>query len=134
MVIGLALGTGVWGADDIETTGGAINGRGWQSLTAEMRLGYVKGYDDGVAAGIVHVAVASADKTAELVPSGMTVGEVVSAVDRFYQEPLNRRIMVVAAIRVVALEAKGTDQARVDGEIRRLRRASAEPVTSPSGR
>jgi hypothetical protein len=58
----------------------------------------------------------------------------VRAVDRFYAEPLNRRIMVYSALAVIALEAKGADQATVDGKIRRLRRlasAAEEPVTSP---
>jgi hypothetical protein len=144
IVIGLALGKGVLGADDIERTYSGKNGRGWQSLTLEMRIGYIEGYYDGVATGVVHAAapggspagafpVAAAKKAfAEIFPVSMTVGEIVSAVDRFYAEPLNRRIMVYSALPVIALEAKGTDQATVDGEIRRLRRngAAEEPVAS----
>jgi hypothetical protein len=148
MVIGLALGEGVLAQAGADGAYGGLNGRGWQDLTARMRTGYIEGYVDGVSIGITQAAAAAsqaglisppavslvAKAIGDLFPLSMTLGEVVSAVDRFYAEPLNRRIMVYSALAVIALEAKGTDQATVDEKLRRLRRlasAAEEPVTSP---
>jgi hypothetical protein len=65
----------------------------------------------------------------------MTFGEIVSVVDRFYEEPLNRRIPVSEAIRVVALEARGAGAATVDAQIRLQRQLStaAGAAASPPG-
>jgi hypothetical protein len=154
VVIGLALGKGVLGADDI--TNGGRNGRGWQSLPREMRLAWVDGYLSGANEGVVGFTIygpAVRDTSGKpdflwafqqvpqvvrhLFPYGMNFGEVVSAVDRFYEEPLNRRIRVSTVLEILALEAGGADAATVDGVIRRARQPDPVrelPAAGPPGR
>jgi hypothetical protein len=145
IVIGLALGQGVLaqaGVDDIEY--GRSNGLYWQSLRREMRIVYVVGYVDGASTSVIRsqpdptaISRAAVDKAVEKLLPVMSSVEIVSAVDRFYREPLNRRILISDAIRVVALEDRGADRATVHEEILRLRLIAAfreKPAANPPGR
>jgi hypothetical protein len=121
-----------------------------------MRLAYVDGYLSGANEGVAGFTIygpAIRDTSGKpdflwafqqvpqvvrhLFPYGMNFGEVVSAVDRFYAEPLNRRIRVSTVFQILSLEAAGADAATVDGQIRRQRRLISTgelPAASPPGR
>jgi hypothetical protein len=134
--IGLALGKSLLAqarADDMEY--GRQNGRYWQSLRREMRIAYIVGYFDGASTSIIRsqsdpaaISLAAVNKAVGKLLPVMSPMEIVSEVDRFYREPLNRRILISDAIRVVALEDRGADRAIVHGEIRRLRRIAPQRV------
>jgi hypothetical protein len=100
-----------------------FNGRAWQKWHPALRNGYVTGFIEGLEIARMSCdGSESADK--EILtysPSGMTFDEIQSALDRFYEEPLNRRIQISWAMRIVAREASGKD---ATDEIRRMREIS----------
>jgi hypothetical protein len=61
----------------------------------------------------------------------MTFAEVPDAVDRFYGEPENLPIPILAALKIVAMTAKGIPQPQIDEELRLNRQLANSPATPP---
>jgi hypothetical protein len=108
-------------------------------MTHGIRLGYVIGHREGVVAGMLGYDIyknGEADRRTidtsafnttieNLDPAGMSNGECVRAIDRFYEEPLNARIAVSSAIQIVTQRAKGGDEAAIEEHIRLLQQMIA---------
>jgi hypothetical protein len=96
---------------DLNSQETAVNGITWKSYSAQMRLGYVVGFLEGIPNGVVGfgkltdnpIDVDPLDKiSGALCPEALTNEDVVKALDRFYQDPLNARITVVSAMMYIA--------------------------------
>lgn len=124
-IIALILGTMVSyaGPYDPDKTNGIFNGRAWQKWP-ELHSGYVVGYFDGLRLGMTYTGVEYGrehDAVNELYPLGMTGSEMTSAVDQFYEDPLNARIAIPYAIGIVRDRFKGVEESVVQEHIRSLR-------------
>jgi hypothetical protein len=104
---------------DLNDSKNGSNGITWKSWSSPMRLGYVIGYLDGVPNGIVGfgkltdnpIDVDPLDKIAgALCPEALTNTEVVKALDRFYQDPLNAQVTIVSAMIIIATQDHGLDE------------------------
>ena len=60
-----------------------------------------------------------------LTPAGMTMGEIVQALDRFYENPPNLRIPIQVALTIVTLEANVVSKDDLDEYNRNSRSISA---------
>ena len=98
-------------------TGGLLNGRFWNAQTKTMKESFVLGYATGsYDAALLVFERAGRDGTPllkELFPGGMNPSEVAQAVDKFYATPENIRVVVNAAIKIVAMRVAGADDAKI---------------------
>ena len=132
VLLGFALGLGrsaLVAQPDPTQTYGFDNGRAWQSWSETFRLGYVDGYIEGTNAVVTIQKIDRADREhfvlPRLWPAGMRIVEIVHALDRFYDNPLNLRIAITSALSVVTLEAKGGSKDSADTYTRDLRSTAA---------
>lgn len=105
-------------------TDGIFNGRWWQEHSDLMQR-YV------YLAGLLHglKATQPESKSYEQVsPKGLTYGEMAKAIDAVYQEPLNGRLPIVAALQIVKAKAEGRDAETVEDVTRIWRKAYADDV------
>jgi hypothetical protein len=80
-------------------------------------------YVSGYRAGIGTASVGAGFDVAEiLAPRNLTNGEIMEALDAFYQEPLNRAIEVHSAIYIAGEKAKGVDTRKIEEDIASYRR------------
>lgn len=98
-------------------TAGSVNGRFWQSMSDSQKVHFLYGFSAGmqIAAGITW-----GDKKREsvipLFESGLTYGEDRRALDRFYSDPANAKVLIKEAIPIEAKRAKGASSAEVEQE------------------
>src|SRR5262249_38465290 len=118
---------------DIVTTG-MVNGRFWKHLDLTAKTFYVQGYREGVIQiatpvsdlwRLGHCSDASAtgssiEQATMQMFHGYTIknGEIISAIDRFFEDPLNARIRIMDAIIVVLEQARGASPQEIEGNIR----------------
>ena len=88
-------------------TFGQANGRMWQSFNSGEKLVYVLAVTDTLLS-------ATPSDLRDYIPKTLNFGEVVSAVDLFYQEPENMPISILQAMRVVTLKANGASPAVIE--------------------
>lgn len=81
-------------AKDHNLSYGNLNGRGWLERSESYKLGYLQGLVDGI--------------TSTVMPRTLTLGEVSTALDRFYEDPLNLDMPVVWALQLIKRRAEGT--------------------------
>jgi hypothetical protein len=100
-----------------EETNGLLNGRFWKAQTTAQKEIFLLGYATGSYDGALLVSArAGHDGTPvlkELFPTGMSPAEVALAVDRFYATPENIRVVINAAIKIVAMRTAGADEAKI---------------------
>lgn len=96
VVTGLVFVASIVGAgDDIDQTHGFKNGHLWQKENETWKLGFVMGYNDayGFSPAFYHCKDGSDGPTPR--PTGITNGDLIHAVDHFYNiEPTNIRIPI----------------------------------------
>jgi hypothetical protein len=124
---------------DAERTGTRYNGRYWNSLTEEMKIGYASGFGDGFRAIGYYLEIANlgepttvtgvTDQKNDVIldkvyPVSSTYAEIVSMLNRFYSDGANARIPIVAAIHIVKLEASGATVKELAEVIASYRRIS----------
>lgn len=103
-----------------QLSGGMLNGRGWNAYQKAQKASYLMGIHDALG------TVKDAPSLSHSFPTNLSVGESILAVDRFYEEPENLSIMVMGALRVVALKINGGSQVEVDAETVRLKKIDLE--------
>ncbi len=107
------------------TTNGLANGRLWKSVnTASEKKGFLVGYLNGVTYSAVSalggsqpITTATADSidhfTKQLFPSSLTLDEISTSLDRFYNPPENGPITIASALEVISARASGADESVV---------------------
>jgi len=93
------------------------DGRTWRALGTEgAKVIYIGGVQEALAflEGIF--------LRGTYFPPSLSVDEMISAVDRFYEQPENLPIPIMQAFRMVTLKANGSDPAPLERELAKLRR------------
>jgi hypothetical protein len=108
-------------------TGGLSNGRSWQALDKMAKISYVIGYREGVTATSRVATEATLGTTVRQVLAGSSLNnrEMADALDRFYQNPLNRPLAISDAVYIVVRQATGGDPKEISKTIRQLRRETS---------
>jgi hypothetical protein len=115
-------------AQDKNKTQGVTNGRGWNTLGG-CKFGYLMGFEDGVpfgfATGNSKLTSEQIDKIChENLPTKLNRGEVVSAVDKFYEDTSNILIPVPAALVWVTRKMNGASPTDLEEFLATLRKAN----------
>jgi hypothetical protein len=107
--------------------GGYAIGRYWTVMGPAHKLAYVIGYREAIAA--LAYAEIPKEKQADVLKrmggTGITNGEMRSAIDHFYADALNLRIPIWTAVMIVIEQANGLPPELTDSDIRNARREAA---------
>jgi hypothetical protein len=127
-------------------TAGYCNGRFWKLLDDEAKLNWIEAYSDGVTFAVMGIYISSGGDTGassatrakidstsrakldSFFPSGLTWGEVRTALDRFYDSPENGPIPVPSAVQVLTMKVAGVQQSAIDKRISYIRRVAIEAL------
>ena len=103
--------------------------RFWLKMPLDMKLGWIKGYTEGLryAASLAEgPCVAQTNKLLGIYPHQISYAEIVNATDHFYRDsPENNPVSVTGAIQYVTLKAGGATQPQLDDFAATLRKISA---------
>ena len=115
-------------AQDTNTTLGFANGQAWGRMSESMKLGFVVGFADGFGSA---VAVSTYD---DRFPSKSTNGEIVKALDKFYEEPANAAIPITGALQIFTAQVRGvpSDAIRQMTEAWRQGAATSKDAEKPA--
>lgn len=129
-----------------------LDGYKWDSWPRDGKFGWVKGYCDGLDRASLEGAFFLSELRREmgnemgenefeskerglkgvesfikrLVLSGVTYGQMVDGLDKFYQDYRNKKVLTREAIWIVKLQVKGAPQDFIDQEARILRMPTEE--------
>lgn len=95
------------------------NGRSWQGFKVhDYKLAFIAGIGEATSflIGLFNPTYRT------YFPQSLSGDELVTAIDRFYEQPENLPIPIMQAMRIVTLRANGEDPTSVDKEIATLRR------------
>jgi hypothetical protein len=89
-----------------------VNGKSWEKLDYNGKLGFVCGLFDGIT---LFWSAAEGGKKGDLdsvyhglsIPSNLTVGDVVKGIDEFYQDAGNIKLPAICAYLFFAYKARG---------------------------
>lgn len=112
-----------------------VNGRSWQKLEYSGKLGFVCGLFDGIT--LFYSVTDSERKTNEKdsigaaynslsIPSMMTVGEVVFAMDDFYKDPENMALPAICAYLHLVYSSRGDPVGTVQKRLKVWRKMFVE--------
>jgi hypothetical protein len=131
----LALLVGISWAQDTSTlmkTGLSMNGRYWDELSVDGKMGYVVGVGEALSEVPFHakrdcgcVLNASVETMKALYgeKADALYFETVQAIDLFYKEPANKRIPVISAMKYVAKKMSGATKLELEEYETALRRS-----------
>jgi hypothetical protein len=129
-------------------TNGWLNGRGWKTSEIGVKYGIVLGMSDAFDLGRTRLLSCLAEgakatmtpqgapsaATKQIIqacndlpsiPGGTSYGDVVLAIDKFYEDTTNTRIPIVYAFEYVGNKIKGAPPADLETLLASLRRAAA---------
>ena len=105
-------------------TAGMWNGRFWKNLaivSEDAQSSFVLGYAAAVEDTVIGMGVSlNADYKPIiklLIPSKLTPGEIITALNRFYDTPENGPITIPGAMKIIAQRANGADDATIQKAI-----------------
>lgn len=108
---------------DTAKTGTLSNGRTWLSLsdkaTSSEKLNFLTGAAEAA-------AVTSPTEYPKYFGNALTIGEFITGIDRFYDEPANLPIPIIHALRLVTMKANGENPAAVERTTASIRRQMLE--------
>lgn len=103
------------------------NGRAWSQMSELHKDGWVEGYAEEFRL----TCTPKSDKPIGYLPSGLSVGEVVRGIDRFYENtPENAPVPIFMAVTYVALKAKGSTESQLDTFAASERKMWANPKSA----
>ncbi|MGA2880745.1 MAG: hypothetical protein ABSG13_17495 [Bryobacteraceae bacterium] len=109
---------------------GALNGHYWIALAQdEEKISFATGYEEATTNALMtarkYLPNVDPDKLLALAiiswPKDLTVGDVVTALDRFYGTPENRPIGIPIAISIVGMRTLGIKESEIQTRIERAR-------------
>jgi hypothetical protein len=123
-------------ADDAEKTGDSMNGRWWQTLSADQKFCWLTGFREGAAALWMQAAIERSpskkqdeetfEQLSRVVGGHFTFLEMAQALDLFFQEPSNRQIQVVVAFAIMKRKFDGGSNHEIDQLIVEARHKAAK--------
>jgi hypothetical protein len=115
-------------------TNGLVNGRFWASIsTVQSKRALLLGFREGLKIGILQFVDCGNEKVKIALemsfPSSekLNSDELISAMDRFYAEPLNRAIPIGQALIYIGAEVTGMKPAQLAEVLADFRRDAATP-------
>jgi len=130
------LSRGISYAQDLSTTmktGLAFNGRFWDQLSLDGKIGYVIGVVEGIGEVPYHAknecvcALGAVNETMKALygeKADALYIETAQAIDVFFKEPANRRIAVIDAMKYVAKKMSGATKRELEEYEEVLRKSS----------
>jgi len=119
-----------------------INGRVWKAMGYYSVL-WLRGYEEGIAKGIYEATRSNVtkdkleaeflkvrDKTS--IPKNLTIRDVASEIDKFYEEGSNALIPVSSARLWVIEKMKGSTPGELQEDLAKLRRIANKAQNTPS--
>jgi hypothetical protein len=101
------------------------DGRIWRTWTLDEKVMFVVGYGDGTVMGAWIANSPSVEAHSDnLIPQQLTYGEIIEAVDAFYENPLNRPISIGMALLHVSQKAHGVAANKIEADIADSRRSA----------
>jgi hypothetical protein len=107
-------------------TGSSMNGRGWKAL-GQCKVVFLMGFEDGLFGGLI-LGVPETTGYPEVekiynenISKKLTRAEVISEIDKFYEEGSNSPIPVNQAVRWVTLKARGASVTELENRLVKLR-------------
>jgi hypothetical protein len=123
-----------------DETFGNLNGRSWKAMGQTSRMNFILGYKNGIDgmdemtttvlknAGVSATTTGLVEKLRNaLLPSRMTVGELIAALTNSYDEPTNLFIPISAMMSVVTLKSEGASTAEIDKRLDECRAYYSNP-------
>jgi hypothetical protein len=109
--------------DDKYDSVGFLNGRDWNGMTEELKVGFVMGFKNGLIWGAFISESAKQPKGADATISGAALaefvkpynvrqlsnGEIMQAIDAFYSDPTNLNIALPSAMYYIRRKVEGLD-------------------------
>jgi hypothetical protein len=130
----LVVALAVCGLGQNTTTNQLGNGRLWKAIAGEApKTAYLAGYLNGITFALGSTPPTKGQSLEEnlksinelrsrLFPFGLTVNEVKTALDRFYDTPENLPIPIANALTIISGRASGIDEPTLQQMIANLRR------------
>lgn len=87
-----------------------VNGLAWSKMTSSEKINYLEGFYDGIIFYEIQILEITEPKTAKsnkYLPYQMQFGQLVKAVDKFYEDYKDIYIEVPEALRIVYMEQTG---------------------------
>lgn len=110
---------------NVNLTVGFNNGRAWRNLSSiQNKVTFLVAYRDGLAYGMMIGKRAAMDLNKEMptmYPEMLTWEETAASLDRFYEAPENRRIIIPQALQIVTLQNIGASKEEVEKTIESFR-------------
>ena len=131
----LALLAGISWAQDLSAlmrTGVSMNGRVWDQLSLDGKMGYVVGAVESIGEVPFHAkkdcacvgdALVETMKALYGEKADALYVETVQAIDVFYKEPANKRVPVIGAMKYVARKMSGASKQELEEYKAALRRS-----------
>ena len=111
-------------------TGGAWNGRFWRQLNADEKRVFLFGYTDGVEQVTIAASGGSFERYKQVNKlfwaRALTIDEVRSALNGFYDTPENSPISISSAIGVISKRSEGASETELQKDIADLRARSTK--------
>jgi hypothetical protein len=107
------------------------NGNFWRTFSSEMKTAYIVGYSDGRCDDALKVSAIEPPLSAQQLShvtgcrgaGQVTYGQLLEAIDQFYQNPSNRLILIPSAYDYVTAEIEGRPLSQK--ELQTMRRVGA---------
>ncbi len=97
-----------------QKTRGNLNGRFWSRMDDTLKLAFLLGFCEAATGTFA-------------CPKQLEFGEITQGIDRFYQEPENLRLPILAAMRVLAMKVEGARATEIDGVMNAAREYADKP-------
>jgi hypothetical protein len=117
---------------DPTVTGTLLNGRFWRPMDDHAKLLWLRAYHEGLMTAFISSPSTVREnliaQVGNLFPNGLSYGEIISAIDQFYNTPENGPIAISLALKVVVLKSVGVEQSKIDDFVSGLRRDAARRI------
>jgi len=124
LAVFLTCGAGLCQGPSLKTDGNR-NGRFWRTITVEQKEGYVIGYSEAATLGVSLGTGVNYDLYGrlikEMLPQGITYGEVIASLDKLFDIPENGSIAISDGIHLAAERAYGKPEAEIQEELLQIR-------------
>ncbi len=125
LVLVTVLAVGAWAQETNNLrTFELYNGRSWNALSLGEKLAQIIGIWEGA------VSI-DEDKATVQFKNKATFGEMVTALDLFYQDSANAPIPIIWGLQVIATKNNGASAAELESRTTALRRFIAKPEGKP---
>jgi hypothetical protein len=135
-IIGMIFVSSTW-AFSGQAAEKTLDGRAWKQWSADWKLFYVLGYLEGIHDGVAVITLAQgkdeptseqiAYNVGQLFWGNSTRGEIIEALDFFYQDPANISVHTMFAMMYCACKKNGANMTVWEEALQKERRLMVKP-------